>query len=310
MNKQDKRHTASSNGSNNCQSGIGAAKEHSNGRRLNDNLNTDLKASEDLSTNLSAIKTNCTSNSAAKSVSARTGFQSRQMSSLSNSIGSVISLASGVSGGLHGHNTDGHPPAPNQFQSRIMNQIIAGHHSPDALTQCKKEVLDKCDLSSCMQSSVGYPYVDTKSSCVRTGLQYGPMSAIPGLAIQDETISDSMDSPINNFSVDNLISSRNSSSLIRNNCLYPSCSPPDSSPINSYCTPPPTNTYPNDRVGVEPHSMGIVIEDISTTAMSSVTGHLTVSATATASLSGPNASYDQRNGWYTNDSLEGDNSAR
>ena len=313
---KDKRQNSSNNSNTNCQSAIGAVKEQSNVRRLSDNLNISLKASEDVSTNPSTIKTHSTSNSNHNNSSGKAGSSAQRHISLSHSIGSVISLA--TNSGLHPQH---HNQQSGQMQTRMSQMNSSSNNSnanhPNILLpgisltaqNCKKEVLEKCELSSCMQNSMNYPFLDPKTSCSRTGVQYGGMCGMSGIAIQDDTISDSMDSPINNFSVDNLMSSRNNGSLIRTNCLYPSSSPPDSSPLHNYCTPPPPpNSYPNERVTTEPHSMGIVIEDISTTAMSSASGHLTVQATATASLShSPIPAYDQRNnGWYTTESPEGD----
>jgi forkhead box protein C len=305
---------------NNCHSAIASCKDQT--RRLNENLNSttdevrentvleNSKAEE--VTNL-AIKTNSSpNNNIGRNGNTRTS-SSHSSRSPQNSI-NVTSIA--TSGGLHHHH---HQQQPHHTQSRLINSIgnssIASNNSNSnsnilmpaimSLTNCKKEPMDKSELSSCMQNSIHYSPLDKysdKSSCSRA-LQYSAM----GMSLQDDAISDSLDSPINNFTVDNLMSNRTNgsiinSSLLRNNCLYPSCGvSPNSSPIHNYCTPPP-NVFTNERVSVDQQAMGIVIEDISTTAMSSSSGHLTVQATATASLS-PANSYE-RNGWYATDSSE------
>lgn len=345
-----KRQQNNNNNANNCQSAIGAIKEQSNRRNLNENLEN-TKTEEDVTTNpLSAIKTNSSPNSnnnnnstgstirnSRASLSSSTRAHTLSSSSrpypysrsLSNSVSSggigavnVISLA--TSGGLHQQQHQDHQqqqllPVHNNIQ--LMNSIINSSSNSNPNTKplllstigltaqnCKKEPTDKCELSSCMQNNVYYPFADTKTNCSRTGLQYPSMTSL----IQEEAINDSMDGPINNFSVNNLMSGRNngsivSSPLIRSNCLYSSSSP-NTSPHN-YCTPPPPNPYTNDRIGIEQQQ--IVIEDISATSISSGIGHLTVQATATASLSSPATTvYDQRhNGWYSTESPECDTSA-
>ncbi|CAG2101615.1 unnamed protein product [Medioppia subpectinata] len=161
------------------------------------------------------------------------------------------------------------------------------------------------------------------NSCTDTGNQGLLLTTSAGLLAKKEVL--------DNFTVDGLMASaRNNGSggglLNRANCLYGSCggSPTgggatdDSSPHNNYCQSPPVPLDPTQQhhplhhhydrdighPGGHPHhqSMGIVIEDISATAMSTSAGHLTVQATATASLAGTGSPivYDHHraNGWY------------